>query len=580
MKNWYFYQEQGHTKGPLTVDDLRARIRSGRLRLFDLIYKEGEAGWRMALEHPDLREEFKDFGSGHSKERPWVCLHRKNEQSFDFITLGPFSEDEVRESIRSGKLSYADFIWRADFSEWRRIGGLEEFNPRVRQPEPEREEPTVSELLSNVVQMKRGGQDEATVIMRPLEPVGRDLTKPPPLKSDDLDDDADGDAPTRVVHRGDEATRIVTRPLDPEATRIVRPRASDMPPPLPASTGTEPRVFRRSAPGETRSRELDDGSSTQTRQRRERNRWLRFSTDWAIVGGLILTLVLVIALISKRMRNSTPEPVPYSQIEELEPGHSQLSPPDDAGPGVATLPPVAAEVPPPLPVESAPLPREVAPPVETMEKPKAVSRAPTQLVLNVQAASASNARIEVRSNGTPDHPVFVQIVGLPGQVSEGASFYRYLKLKPSGNPGQPLDLGDIRLPQGRFVLRAETGKLEKQANLNLGVAETQFKQAVARERKAHSAAIWQERARLFKLSQTLEAALEQAATGKKKFSGSGLEPLNAVKKSNGGSYILFDDWWEGREILQEARVQATPALIERARKLKERMASFSVWRIK
>ncbi|NJL24686.1 MAG: DUF4339 domain-containing protein [Calothrix sp. SM1_5_4] len=48
--------------GPLTARDMRSRIREGRIRPFDLVYREGESGWVMALEHPEFRDEFKGPG--------------------------------------------------------------------------------------------------------------------------------------------------------------------------------------------------------------------------------------------------------------------------------------------------------------------------------------------------------------------------------------------------------------------------------------------------------------------------------------------------------------------------------------
>lgn len=640
MRDWYFYQEKGKTMGPLTAEDLRARIRDGRLKLFDLIYKEGEPGWRMALEHPDLRDEFKKMGEGNTKERPWVCLHRKSETTFDFITMGPYSDAEVKEAIQSGKISYSDYIWRDDFSEWRRIGDVPEFNRRIKKEGggPEHREEAPEDLLKNVVEMRRPSRThDVPPVPKPSEAVTHDLTKKPGndeptrIVRTPLSDDA----PTRIVRQpvDPDATRIVrTEPSDPEATKIVRSLQADpeatkiVRTPDQAGSDEATRIVNfdpdatRVAPGgggpppppQTREHRLPpempgerpgagvaafeerdgEGPGTQTRIRRRRRRLIRISTDWAIVGSLVLLLLVVIVLVSRNMRSpgkNLPEPPPVSAIDSLEPGAGELTPPSNTE-GPATLPPIGAQAPEPQPLKQLGT-EEFPPPVEQPApspalapvpapppSPKAqVSRPPTQLVLNVQGANSTQARIEVRSNGSSDHPVYVQIIGLPGQVAEGAAFYRYLKLKPTGNPKEPLDLGDVRLPQGRFILRAETGGLKRETALNLGTGETAYKQAVARARKVNAAVIWQERLQLYRIAQRLEASLLEGLQTKR-LNGRGLEALNPVKKTNGSNYILFEDWWELKEITDAAKATITPALVERTKRVRERLATFTVWR--
>src|SRR5690606_35381658 len=102
MSDWFFYQEDGRAMEPVTADDLRERIKSGKIRLFDLILKEGEANWRMALEHSELKDDFKGLSQNALKERPWVCLQRKSPEGFDFTTTGPYSFEEIRESLMAG----------------------------------------------------------------------------------------------------------------------------------------------------------------------------------------------------------------------------------------------------------------------------------------------------------------------------------------------------------------------------------------------------------------------------------------------------------------------------------------------
>ena len=48
-KDTFFYQDGGKTVGPVTMTDLKGRIRDGKVRLFDLILKEGADAWKKAI---------------------------------------------------------------------------------------------------------------------------------------------------------------------------------------------------------------------------------------------------------------------------------------------------------------------------------------------------------------------------------------------------------------------------------------------------------------------------------------------------------------------------------------------------
>jgi hypothetical protein len=145
------------------------------------------------------------------------------------------------------------------------------------------------------------------------------------------------------------------------------------------------------------------------------------------------------------------------------------------------------------------------------------------------------ARVDLRTNGTSEYPMYMQMVGVPGHITSGPSFYRYLKIKPSGDPSQPLDLSKIKLPQGRLIFRASTGELKKEAKLNLGTADGKFKQTLGRVRKLHAYAIWSERLRLLTLSSLLESRIVAAGAGKLNMKG--LEPIAEVKPASGAKYV-------------------------------------------
>lgn len=512
IDDFYFYQDSGKTIGPVSGPDLKSRIREGKLRLFDLILKEGEAVWRMALEHAEFKEDFKGPSKAALKDKPWVCLQRKSPDGFDFMTTGPYSLDEIREGLMAGRVSYTDYVWRSGFNEWKRIGLIEDFNPRLRKSEPLRSQPLESaeELIRNVVELKRPKlpEDEPP----PPEARGPDLTKP---------------APPPV-------------PVDEEPTVIsVRPSLEKVP--------------------EVR----DEVTSTRVKKRRRKSvPWV----DWGIVVILVVVLGAVALVLSRNIKRQRTLEVPANTVVETVP------------PTVAKEP-VAYEDEPDTPeIIDEDIDPPKSPPKAAEEKPseavKKTSRAPTELVLSVKSRNNTQARVDVRTNGTAEFPVFVQVIGLPGQVTSGASFYRYVRLKPTGDFRQPLDFSKVKLPQGRLIFRARTGDLKREAKLNLGVNDPAYKQSLKRVRKLHAYSIWSERLSLLRVSGLLADRIGKGG----KLSPRGFEVLNEVRVANGYKYALFDDWFELKDIYDEARKQSTPALAAKARRIRDKMLSFSIYK--
>ncbi len=527
MKKYFFHQEKGNTLGPVSLDEMKARVRAGRIRLFDLVYREGEPGWRMALEHPDIKGEFKTSTVKTLVDRPWVCLQRKSDEGFEFGTSGPFSTEDIRLSLREGVISYNDYVWRDGFGEWRRIGSLEDFNRRLTEererkerrgserqvapPLPEVPEVPAAVALKNVVEMKRPGV--------PAVP-------PPP-------------------------------PPPPEA------KTPDLTEMAPAIIDKPPERERRKS---SRGKPMADAPDKRRASRRRRNSaW----ADWAVVIALALVLCGVVLTLSHYLQKQSSqetaiiEPAPVPSAPDVPPVNEVAAAPEPA-PEIPTEPPPEVPPEPGVAAESEPIPTK--------------SVDPTELVLSVQTVGANQVKIELRTDAYGDeYPVYLQIVGLPGQVAEGASFYKFMKVSAKGNRKEPLDLTGLNLPQGRFIFRAEAGSLKKEAKVSVGVGEASFKQTVSRLRKSYAHAIWKERLELFRLSQLLEKQLTEAAGGKK-FSAKGLDALNAVKRSNGAAYILFDQWFEMKEILTLAKTAPSVALLGRLKQLREKLATFSVWK--
>ncbi len=499
MKDWFFYQDRGKTKGPFTLDNLKERIRSGRLRLFDLVYREGDPLWKIAMEYPELRAEFKKNSDGIS-DRVWVCLQKKKEAPAEFITSGPFSVREIKDAIQTGHLSYSDYAWRHGFSEWKRIGSLQEFNSKVKKDEglPPIPVDSPEELLKEVV------------VMRRPQPSSRQLAESVPVE-------ATTPELSHVIFNKEPSKPVVSKYISEKKVR---------------------------QPSQVHPRRQKARSSRRSSSRQERVSWL----DWSIVFMLMFVLGLSAVWISQRKAD---------QVTASELGVQESQPE--------------------VKISSSEGEEILA--KEQVEDVKPLSRLPTQLFLAVQDLGKGEARIDLRTDASSDYPVSVQVVGLPGQVAGKASFYRYLRVKPSGDPQIPLDLSQLKLPQGRFRIRAQVGSLQRERSVSLGVNEAAFKKNLARVRKLYAYAIWRERLKLLRFARLLDEKIKESS-GAKKFNESGLEAIKAVTVWSGVNYVLFEEWWELKELYDAALKGEGARVAERTRALRERMADYSVWNYK
>ncbi|MGE4129990.1 MAG: DUF4339 domain-containing protein [Bdellovibrionales bacterium] len=509
MNDQYFYQIDGQTVGPVARDEIRDQLRAGRIRVYDLVYREGDPSWRMLLEFSDFKQDLKESHKAAFVERPWVCLVRGDSEEYEFSTKGPFSQSEIQDAVITGEIQYTDYVWRSGFSNWQRIGLIEEFNPRLRAPSPSVEpmEPA-EDLLKNVVEMKR-----PTIPEPELPPPG-------------------------------------AIPLDTQEDESTTP-----PPIIPRVRPT--------------SRTSSGSTLLPRKSKRKKVSWL----DWGIVGIILVILGSVGWVLARNIKRRQGLEAPVTTVVETVPPEADAqegyeSEPDDKTDKEADED-AGETLEPPTPEQKT----AAAPPPKPAVK---VVKPPTQLFLAVQTRSQNRARIELRTNASEGFTVTVQVIGLPGQVSTGASFYKYLRLSATGDYRKPIDLSKLKLPMGRFIVRATSGDLKKEARLNIGLANSQTKATIQRMRKLYAYAIWRDRQHLFALAKTVHERMTGSAG--QKLSLKGLESLRDVKLSRGHRLILIEDWFELKSIVDDAAKKVTPSLLSRAKRLRDRMANFSIWK--
>ncbi len=201
MARWY-YSVAGKAEGPEEQDFIVSNLRSGKLTLVDLVFKEGGDDWQTISEI----SEFKDILSQNPLPPPqaqsqkpikileptqsWVVLKKiLHQHESRFVQEGPYSAAQIIDHLASGAVNYNDYVWKPGFKRWVRIGNLTEFDRRSQErerdmipdiiPTPEFEMvlPPISqtELMKNVTTLERKSvftqQD-----LPPKEAVGPDLT--------------------------------------------------------------------------------------------------------------------------------------------------------------------------------------------------------------------------------------------------------------------------------------------------------------------------------------------------------------------------------------------------------------------
>jgi hypothetical protein len=139
VSSWYFNKNL-KPQGPLGFEEMKKKIMRGEIGPSDLVCKENEGAWIMAMEWRDFpRELFPAFQKNYFKnsslsEKEWVLLSFKtgNPQGSQ---EGPYSAEDVKVLLASGVVSPEAYIWRSGLSGWVQIKDREEFVSQTTSPD-------------------------------------------------------------------------------------------------------------------------------------------------------------------------------------------------------------------------------------------------------------------------------------------------------------------------------------------------------------------------------------------------------------------------------------------------------------
>ncbi len=131
MSSWYF-NKNIKPQGPLGIEEIKRKIMRGEIGPSDLICKEGEDTWLMAIEWRDFSKELfpafqqNYFKNSNTSEKEWVLLSF-NKESSQVCQDGPYSVQEINAKLTLGLVSFEDYVWRSGLSGWAQIKDRAEF---------------------------------------------------------------------------------------------------------------------------------------------------------------------------------------------------------------------------------------------------------------------------------------------------------------------------------------------------------------------------------------------------------------------------------------------------------------------
>lgn len=414
---WYL-QRDGKASGPYSLDDLRDQVRQGLLLGHDLVFQEGAEAWKRAFDWPELASEIfseertsftRLFTLPRSAAAPpedWIVLLRFEEpDGLRFKQEGPYSTDQVRELLQSGKMKPSDHLWRKGYPAWVAVYMEPDFSPSLWNLKSES-----APLLKSVVEAPE--QKPVVTTPEPVLAVEPAVSAKPSLASLSVHPPEMPSHPAEDEDLSDAVTASGVMPVPSVA------------PPAPSSQVFPPQEFTTSAKVEFSPTPLPSPP----------RRSLRFVG----MGAALAVLAILGAGYYKRdaWLSKSGRPWILHTSQNSPEASDVLSGEDEAATQVSA---------PKVEVPQAPTPAPVAEATPAPSAPPAPAR---QVIWSYSLAGLSK------------NPVVVMITGYSGRVLQVQALNLRVSLDAPQNGRLDLDPRDYKLPEGEFLVQIfQNGKL-------------------------------------------------------------------------------------------------------------------------
>jgi hypothetical protein len=525
---WYFFKK-GQPEGPVSADEIKARIKKGLLGPYDLVYRESEDKW-LAIQDLDDFKSTLSFNNNVFQEK-WVVLIKKN-GSKTRAQIGPFTTQELRHKIKSEEIKLSDYVWREGMKEWYKIAAIETLHSRNK----------------NQSFRFKNEQEEERDLFKNVE-----LLKREDFPSQDIPSEAEG--PDLVENKEKIKEKTVERLLKHS---LVKEKKSK------------------------RAKKRDISEVSQVTSVRQLS-WRAYVPSieilraWvAPVGGLLLGICLFSLGVYFIKSGNLPqfiaksEPNVESHMEPVKsaPELSKAKPAQTKTPSVRA--PVETSAPSAASRPAAAPPAAPPPPARLQEARKA----PSRLSLRLQNSGSEAPKILVQTDASSHFDVRARLESDIGRVIGRNSYIRTWSIK--GLEDRTVDLSQITLSPGHYRFYAELEGFSESISLSVATRGNQFESQFNAHRKKISQFTQEERYGLFRqLSQIenlfgeFESAVRRAEGWRGFYSGwrqrfgrtsSGI--LRQITQGNHRDYILAPYWLRLKSLRSE--VDALSQALNRA----------------
>ncbi len=130
----WWVEADGQPAGPLSVDQLAARLANGQTKPGTLVWKPGMKDWRPLKEVPELAGLLKPAA-------PVPPPLPKAKAAVNYYLgiggqrQGPFSLQQVKAKLEAGEIDTTTLVWKKGMAQWQPLSSLEEFQAQAQTPE-------------------------------------------------------------------------------------------------------------------------------------------------------------------------------------------------------------------------------------------------------------------------------------------------------------------------------------------------------------------------------------------------------------------------------------------------------------
>lgn len=169
----FYVSHEGHQQGPLSLDEIVAKVKTGELSPLDYLYDESKSDWVAFIEFGPLAQKIqehkpkappkpapdKELKAEEKKIEETVKKMEETGQEVNehMVTewyvlkgenkFGPFAYTDLIKMLQQKVVFEFDFVWYPGLSSWKRIAELEAFTDRHIQTLKETLMPEISEVF-------------------------------------------------------------------------------------------------------------------------------------------------------------------------------------------------------------------------------------------------------------------------------------------------------------------------------------------------------------------------------------------------------------------------------------------------